>query len=82
LGRGLVLLHHAGRDTSPFADGDAVIFRPGADIAAALAAGRAADRPMRLRSAPLAGMLDERRELLAEGGGVFGAEVDLSRRRR
>jgi hypothetical protein len=40
-------------------------------------AGRAARRSVELNSPRLAGMLEERCELLAEGDGVLGAEVDL-----
>ncbi len=37
-GRGVVLLQHAGRNAPAFADRDTVLFRPGSDVAAALAA--------------------------------------------
>jgi hypothetical protein len=37
-----------------------MVFRPGPDIAAALAAGRAARRSVQLNSPRLAGMLEER----------------------
>ena len=73
----LLFARRAGRDTPTLADGDAMVFRPGPDIAAALAAGRAARRSVQLNSPRLAGMLEERCELLAEGDGVLGAEVDL-----
>jgi hypothetical protein len=36
-GRGVVLLHHAGRDAPAVADRDALVFGPRADVAAALA---------------------------------------------
>src|SRR5690349_2111823 len=44
-GGGLVLLHHAGRDTPARTDRDAVIVGPGPDIAAARPARRRAARP-------------------------------------
>jgi hypothetical protein len=73
----LILLNHAGRDTPALADRDAAVFGPGADVGAAVAAGRRAGRAAR-RSAPgLAGVPDERRQLLPECGGVLGAQVDL-----
>src|SRR5512135_1704434 len=65
-GRGMVLLGHAGRDTATLTDGDAVLFRPGPDIAAALAAARGPGCPARLPPPGLTGVLDERRQLLAE----------------
>ena len=75
--RGLVLLHHAGWDAPALTDRDAMVFRPGPDIAAALAAGPGTPRPAGLRPPGLAGMLDERHELLAERGGVLLIQVNL-----
>src|SRR5712692_3048790 len=77
LGGGLVLLDHAGGDPAAGADREAVVFGPRPDLAAALPAGRRPRRPARRPAARLAGVLDERRELLAEGTGVLGAQVDL-----
>src|SRR2546430_6320840 len=75
LARGVVLLHHARGDTAPLTDLDALVFRPGPDVAAALPAGRG---PPRAAAPPgLAGVLDERRQLLAERAGVLGAQIDL-----
>src|SRR6266851_8979933 len=72
----LVLLDHAGRDPAS-ADRDAVVFGPGPDLATALPACRSPRSPA-CRPAPrLAGVLDERRELRAEGPGVLLAQVDL-----
>src|SRR5262249_23759004 len=76
-GRGLVLLHHARRDPPAIADRNAVVFRPRTDVAAALPAGRGPGSPANQSSAGLAGMLDERRELLAEGAGVLAAQINL-----
>ena len=76
-GGGLVLLHHAGGDTPTRTDRDAVVVGPGPDIAAALPARGSAARPPGLASPGLAGVLDERRQRLPEGGGVFGGQIDL-----
>src|SRR5579859_1004786 len=75
--RGLVLLHHAGRDAPMLADRDALVFRPGPYIAAALPAGPGTPRLAGLCPPGLAGVLDERHELLTERGGVLLAQVNL-----
>jgi len=43
--RGVVLLGHSGRDPAAAADGDAVVFRPGADVAGAPPARRGPGSP-------------------------------------
>jgi hypothetical protein len=75
--RGLVLLHHAGRNAAALTDRQAVVFRPGPDVTAALTARRGPPRAAGLGAAGLARVLDERRQLLPERGGVFLAQVDL-----
>src|SRR5690348_6119243 len=75
--RRVVLLHHAGWDAPALTDHDAVVLRPGPDITAALTAGRGTPWPTRLRPPGLAGMLDERGELLAKRSGVLLVQVDL-----
>src|SRR5579859_5928189 len=59
------------------ADRDALVFRPCPDIVAAFAARCAPYRPAALPPAGLTGMLDERREFLAQRGGVLLVQVDL-----
>jgi hypothetical protein len=75
--RGVVLLHHAGWDAPALIDRDAAVFRPGPDITAALTAGRGTPWPARWRPPGLAGVLEERGELLAKRGGVLLVQVDL-----
>jgi hypothetical protein len=75
--RGVVLLHHAGRDAPAPADRDAVVFRSGPDITGALTAGHGTPGPARWCPPGLAGVLEERGELLAERGGVLLVQVDL-----
>lgn len=77
VGSCLVLLHHAGGDTPARTDRDAMVVRPSPDIAAALTAGGGLGRPVDLPAPGLAGMLDERRRLLAERAGMLLAQVDL-----
>src|SRR5215831_18480007 len=74
---GFVLLGNAGRDAPALADRDAVVFRPRADIAAALTARSGTHRLAALSPASLAGVLDVGRDLPAEPAGVLLAEVDL-----
>src|SRR5438128_4666007 len=74
---GLVLLQYAGRDPAARADCDAVVFRPRTDLAAALPAVRRPQSPAGRATAGIAVALDERGDLLTEGAGVRGAEVDL-----
>jgi hypothetical protein len=76
-GGGFVLLDHAGRDAPAPADRDAVVFHPRPDVAAALPARCGPRRPAARTAAGLAGVVDVGRDLLAEGGGVLRAEVDL-----
>jgi hypothetical protein len=76
-GPGLILLGHAGWDAATVADRDAVGLRPGADVCAVLPANRAPAGPAGQPPASLAGVLNERRELLAEAAGVLGAQIDL-----
>src|SRR5215467_7209637 len=54
-----------------------MVFRPGPDLPGALTTGHGTGRPGWLMPPGLAGMLDERRDLLAERGGVLLAQVDL-----
>src|SRR5690349_17704894 len=75
--RGFVLLHHAGRDAAAFADRQAMLLRPGPDITRTLPAGRRPPGPAGRRLPGLPGVLDVRREQVAEHGGVLGAQVDL-----
>src|SRR5262245_34084024 len=77
---GLVLLHHARGVAPPRPARDALAVGPGPDIAAARPARGRAARPPGLASPGLAGVLDERRQLLPEGGGVLGGQIDLIRR--
>ncbi len=63
--------------TPAFADCDAIVLRPGSDIAAALAARCGPCRPVSLSSPGLTAVFDEGSELLAECGGVLGAQVNL-----
>src|SRR5712691_10179544 len=76
-GGGLVLLHHTRRDPPAIADRDAVVFRPRTYLAAAVPAGRRPGSPASQSPASCAGVLDERRELRAEGAGVLAAQIDL-----
>src|SRR5262249_53346928 len=76
-GRGLVLLYHARGDPPALTDRDAVVFRPGPDVTGALAARRGPAGPARLRAPGPAGVLDERRQLLAERRRVPLAQIDL-----
>src|SRR5579859_6192691 len=69
LARGLVLVHHAGRDPAALTDRQAMLFRPGPDITRTL--------PTRCGPPGAAGMLDVGRELLAQRSGVLGVQVDL-----
>src|SRR5579859_970338 len=73
----VVLLGHAGGDAAALADRQAMLFRPGADITRALAAGCGPPGTARLRPPGAAGVLKVGRELLAERGGVLGVQVDL-----
>src|SRR6266851_2819291 len=75
--RRVVLLQHAGRDTAALTDCQAVLFRPGPDITAALTADCGPPGPARLCPPGLAGVLKIGRELLAERGGVLGVQVNL-----
>src|SRR5215467_3473342 len=52
LSGGLVLLGHTRGDTSPVADRDALVFRPGPDVRAALTAGRGPPGPAPLPRPP------------------------------
>jgi hypothetical protein len=54
-----------------------VVFRPPPDLAAPLPPRRRSCRPACRSAAGLAGVLDERRELLTEGVGVLKAQIDL-----
>src|SRR5262249_39029846 len=74
---GLILRYHPGWDAPPLTDRDAMVLRPGPDIAAELTARRGAGRPAKLSPPGLAGVLDERCELLAERGRVLLAQVDF-----
>jgi hypothetical protein len=80
LAGGPVPLHHAGGDAPAGADRDALVFRPGPDVAAVLAAGCGRARPAPRCWSRLAGVLDKGRKLLAERPGVLRAQVDLVRR--
>ena len=75
--RSLVLVHHVGRDSPALTNRDAVVFRPGPDVTAALTACRGTPRTAGLCPPDLAGILDERRRLLMEGGGVLLTQVYL-----
>src|SRR5262249_35956554 len=74
---GLMLLGHAGWDPAAVADGNAVVFGPGTDVAAGLGAGRGPARPAGYAAAGFAGMLGKRRELLTERAGVLAAQINL-----
>src|SRR5580704_2583897 len=75
--RGVVLLGHAGRDAAALTDRQAMLLRPGPDIARALPAGHSPAAPAAWCPSGFAGVLDIGREQLAEYGGVLGAQVDL-----
>src|SRR5260370_41426291 len=77
VGGGLVLLRHARWDTPALIDRDAVALRPGPDISAALTAGGGTARPARLCPPGLAGVLDERPQLLTGSAGGVVAQIDL-----
>jgi hypothetical protein len=76
-GGGVVLLHHAGGDAPALADCDALVLRPGPDIAAALTACRGPRRLTSWSPACFAGVADDGGELLAQRRSVLLAQVDL-----
>jgi len=73
----LVLLHNARWDAPALADRDTPVFRPRADIRAALTARCGTHRPASLASSSLAGMFDVGRDLPAERAGILLIEIDL-----
>jgi hypothetical protein len=62
VGRRVVLLQHAGRDAPALTDRQAVLFRPGPDITAALTVDCGPTAPARLCPPGLAGVLKIGRE--------------------
>src|SRR5690348_16821430 len=73
----MVLLDHSGGDAPPLTDRQTVLFRPDADITRALPVDHGPSRAARRCPPGPAGMLNVRRELLAQRGGVLGVQVDL-----
>src|SRR5262249_60077985 len=65
---GLILRYHPGWDAPPLTDRDAMVLRPGPDIAAELTARRGAGRPAKLSPPRLAGVPDQRGDLRPERG--------------
>src|SRR5260221_4146524 len=76
LAGGVVLLGNARRYAPAVADRDALVFRPRPDAAAALTSRCRTAGPAALPASRLTGVLDERRELPAEPGGIPGAQID------
>lgn len=74
---GFVLLSHVGGDTTAIADQDAVLSRPGPDIAAALTSRRVSRRSAALSTPRLTSMSNVRRELLAQRGRVLLVQINL-----
>jgi hypothetical protein len=73
-----VPLDDVGSDAPAVADRDAMLFGPGPDGPAAPADGRGARRAaVALPRRGPTGMIDERRELAAERGGVVAIQIDL-----
>src|ERR1700722_10494698 len=68
--RGVVLRGHAGCDAAAVTDRDAVVSRPGPDIAASVPARGRMRRLSALATPRLTGMVHVRRDLLAELGRV------------
>jgi hypothetical protein len=77
LGGGLVLVNDAGEDAPALADRDALVLGPRTDVRAALAACHGPPGPAARSPPGLTGVVDERRELLTEPGGVAGTQVNL-----
>ena len=72
--RGLILLHHGGRDAAALTDRQTMLFRPGPDIPRALPARCGPPGPASPGTPGPAGMLNVGRELLAQRGGVLGIQ--------
>jgi hypothetical protein len=77
--RRLVLLDNAAGQSSVIGDGEAVLLRPGADLAAALPAGCRPDRAAHLPGPGRPGVLHEAAQLPAQLSGMPRVEVDRVR---
>src|SRR5262249_61131499 len=73
----VVCAGQVGREAAGLTDRQAVLLGRGPDIPGALPAGRGPPGPARRCPPRPAGVLNVGRELLAERGGVLGAQVDL-----
>src|SRR5262249_60055739 len=73
----MVVRHHTGRDAPAGADRDALLALTRPDLADALTARRGACAPAPLPPVGLAGMRNERCQLLAERPGILLVQIDL-----
>jgi hypothetical protein len=74
---GVVQLGDARWDSSAVADCDALVFGPRPDTTAALTSGAGTAWLTAMPASSLTGVLDKRRELPVELGGILGAQIDF-----